>query len=320
MTPAIERLGLRPRFPSVKSYLKSYFLGLENWESRDLVELQKYSSGELTESRSEAEGQVLVVPFNTGSAANTLSRVSVAYRWLAIHAMLGAQDGASTLWARGVAYKHWSQRLNVRFHSHVLVLFERGERPRKLQSLFLDQLGVSIANCLALGWTEWAIDLTRRAHWGLDHDEFNDGGDRAHRRTQHFILRLIGRWQDWPERNGPSCAFDEPLFNALLDHWVTPNADDLAPLLLAACDRHTHQARPDTNKAYFDMRHSGMDYDPFEVLAVMKLRELHGLPNPVLDHVLMNTPLGRLPAPTAPYSDELLDGVLARARREFPDL
>jgi hypothetical protein len=34
----------------------------------------------------------------------------------------------------------------------------------------------------------------------------------------------------------------------------------------------------------------------------------------------MATPLGQLQAPSPPWQDELLDGVVARARREFSDL
>lgn len=320
MISSVQKSGMRPQFPSVRTYLKNFLLGLEDWESRDLIELQKYASGEMIEIRLEAEGQVLVLPFNIGAVASRMSRVSVAYRWMAVQAMLGEHEGATVLWMRSVAYKYWKSRIEIRFHTHALAQFKQGERPQKLKMLLLHQFGAVIANCLSLGWTDWAIDLTKKARWGLDNELFNDGDDESHRRTHHFILRLVGRWQDWPEREEPSCAFDEPLFNVLLDGWATLSPDEIAPLLIAACDRHTYQARPDSNKACFDMPYSGLEYDPFEVLAVMKLRELHGLPNPVLDHVLMNTPLGRLPSSTAPYTDKLLDGVLAQARCEFFDL
>jgi hypothetical protein len=51
----------------------------------------------------------------------------------------------------------------------------------------------------------------------------------------------------------------------------------------------------------------------------MKLRQLEGLQNPVIDHVLMETPLGKLPPPVPAFSDSLLDGVLARVRLTRPD-
>jgi len=69
----------------------------------------------------------------------------------------------------------------------------------------------------------------------------------------------------------------------------------------------------------YDIHNDGFWYDPFEVLAVMKLRQLHGLENPVLEHLLLDTPLGKLPAPVPPYSEPLLDEVLARVRLTHTD-
>ena len=78
-------------------------------------------------------------------------------------------------------------------------------------------------------------------------------------------------------------------------------------------DRHTHQAvKKDAD--------SGATYYPFETLAVLRLRVLHGLKNPPLDHTLISTPLGALPEVTEPYTDELLENVLKQARLEFHDL
>ncbi len=45
-----------------------------------------------------------------------------------------------------------------------------------------------------------------------------------------------------------------------------------------------------------------------------------GLTNPQLDPPLMATSLGSLPPVAEPYSDELLEAVLAQARKEFADV
>jgi hypothetical protein len=128
--------------------------------------------------------------------------------------------------------------------------------------------------------------------------------------TQYFLLRLIADSQGKP-RTGDG----EPLFAALLAHWQTPDADALAPLLLAACDRHTHQAAKTDGPLK-----SQHIYYPFEALAVLRLRLLRGLTNPPLEHPLMSTPLGALPEVTKFYTDELLEGVVKQARVEFQDL
>jgi hypothetical protein len=59
---------------------------------------------------------------------------------------------------------------------------------------------------------------------------------------------------------------------------------------------------------------------PFEILAVLCVREILGLPNPALDHPLMAAAFGTLPGPSEPYRDALLDGVIRQARAEFAEL
>jgi hypothetical protein len=136
----------------------------------------------------------------------------------------------------------------------------------------------------------------------LDNDGFFDGGDEPHRRTQHFLLRLVGNWQGWTERSGPRCAFDNPLSNSLIEQWSSPDPEHVIPLLLAACDRHTHEARPDINSHWFDLPWRDAWYVPFEVLAFLKLRQINGIVNPeplTLDHPLMKMRLGQPPVQRA---------------------
>jgi hypothetical protein len=89
----------------------------------------------------------------------------------------------------------------------------------------------------------------------------------------------------------------------------------LAPLLLAVCDRHTHQVAKTDGP--LNLQHT---HYPFEVLAVLRLQLLRGLKNPSLEHLLTSTPLGALPEVTEFYTDELLEGVVKQARLEFQDL
>ena len=60
--------------------------------------------------------------------------------------------------------------------------------------------------------------------------------------------------------------------------------------------------------------------DPFEIHAVLRLRETLGLANPSLDQILMKGPLGTLPATTGPCRSDLLDGVVAQLRKFYPEL
>jgi len=164
-------------------------------------------------------------------------------------------------------------------------------------------------DCLVLGWEKQALGLYQQAHSLIAENRFNNVSEKNNP-SAYFLLRLIADWQGQP-RNGDG----EPLFAALLAHWQTPDADALAPLLVALCDRHTHVAAKSDGPL-----HLHDTYYPFEVLAVFRLRQLRGLANPVLDHPLMSTPLGELPKVTEFYSDELLEGVVQRARLEYEDL
>jgi hypothetical protein len=194
---------------------------------------------------------------------------------------------------RSVAYDYWSCRMAA--HSG------------GPYDYWFDNVVGTATDCLVLGWEKEAVSLFQQVREHLGQNRFRVFNEDNHA-TQYFLLRLVFDWQGWPRQSD-----GEPLFAALLAHWRTPDADALAPLLLAVCDRHTHQAvKKDAD--------SGATYYPVETLAVLRLRVLHGFKNPPLDHPLMSTPLGALPEVTEPYTDELLKNVLRRARLEFQDL
>jgi hypothetical protein len=195
---------------------------------------------------------------------------------------------------RSVAYDYWSCRMAA--HSG------------GPYDYWLDNIVGTATDCLVLGWEKESVSLFQQVREHLKQNRFSGSLNDKKHATQYLLLRLVFDWQGWPRQSD-----GEPLFAALLAHWRTPDADALAPLLLAVCDRHTHQAvKNDAD--------SGATYYPFETLAVLRLRVLHGLKNPPLDHTLISTPLGALPEATEPYTDELLENVLKQARLEFQDL
>ncbi len=307
--PLIERPGVRAQFKPVRTYLK--LLAKEKSAPEMLDKLHQYASDE--------DAQKL----GTECFLGDLMRATWALRRAAMQAALGGkEENWQAEWQRAIVYQYWMLYVNKKHFE--LAFADMGNDPRWASTLAgskvdMTSLAVGVADCLIQGWQEWALDLSRLAVWVIEHDAGFDMSQSYHRRTQYFIFRLMCDWQGWPPFKAPKCAFDEPLFNALIAHWRTPDPNDIAPLLLAACDRHTHQCRYGGEKDY-DFEFPADWYDPVEALVVMKLREMHGLENPVLDHVLMNTPLGRLPeASSPPPCDELLERILARMRKEYPD-
>lgn len=303
--PNIEPMGVRPQFKRIKPYLKSYTRGFDEPEYQGkLANLQRYAVEGPGFVYDENEGDPL--EFGFGDATREMAGAHWVMRWFAVQEALGGGAHWYTQWQRSAAYGCWAYRMQ----------FAQEGAVRSLKNIVYN-----VADCLILGWQDWAIDLARRVYRGLDQESFFfDDDEQIHPRTQAFVLRLIADWQGWPRRDWQKWVFDEPIFNALIEHWRTPDPNALQPLLIAACDRHTHESKPGGSASGDDISNDAFWYDPFEVLAVMKLRQLQGLQNPVLDHMLMNTVLGKLPEPVVPYSDALLEGVIARARLTYPDL
>lgn len=214
-----------------------------------------------------------------------------------------AQIGADwrPAWHRAVAYCYWACQM----------------RTISRKGIFDYTVG-TVGNCLALGWHDWALSLAKRAKESIGRDFFSSVEDK--KRTHFFLLRLIDDWQGDPEHNYPPAAYDDPLLTALLEQWRTPDPASIAPLLLAACDRHTHHAKFTSEKSDPDFSWHTWWYDPFEIVSVLYLRKLQGLDNPVLDHPLLATQIGMLPDIVPKYSDALLEAVINQACKERPEL
>lgn len=314
------RPSSKSSFPGVKAYLKSFVLGVENWETEDLPRLQRFSREGSFDFRysPEFEGQ----PYNAANAAGDLTGVSNALRWQAIQGALSGEKDWLDSWSRATAYGYWGVRLEL-FTQHRVYDddYRNGRRPQYMPLASFHGAVFNAANALNLGWFDQAFELVRRCRATLDIEGFFDGDDVAHRRTDHFVVRLVSDDRGWPERASPRCAFDEPVFEELIARWQQPEASTLVPLLLAVCERHAREAKVDSAKEWHDLPRIDEWYVPFEVLSVLRLRERRGLANPrpeEFDHPLLHTPLGVLPPVMPFYEDDLLQGVMDQVRREWP--
>jgi hypothetical protein len=316
--PSVAAPGLHPGFPKIKSFLKAYENGL--------VDL---TAEQFRMSRFASEGFGFTFKYDVTDVDRTyaishaeqdLVRLANGERWHAVHAALEGKDWKER-WGRTVAYTYWSGMLKL-IQAEYLSTFPRFDSMKSgLWAKAVYELGIPLGECLAQGWLDWTVSGAERVYaaFKLAHG-FNGDYQRNHPRTQYFVVRLIGDWLGWAQPEGPAYASDAPIFNTLVDHWRTSDPTHIAPWLLAACDRHTHESRIDTGKNKYDLPRHGYWYDPFEILAVLRLRAMNGLENPALPHRLMETPLGQLPEPSQPYMDDLLKGVIEQARKVFPDL
>ena len=92
---------------------------------------------------------------------------------------------------------------------------------------------------------------------------------------------------------------------------------DFTRTALAACDLHTQIAMSGNFDSDID---TGWWFDPFEILLLLWLRRERNLANPVLDHPLMNTPLGKLPERAPLFAEPVLDSLTARLQSDIPTL
>jgi hypothetical protein len=137
-----------------------------------------------------------------------------------------------------------------------------------------------------------------------------------------FCLRLFADYQETKVERWPKHPFPAPEYDAVLAHWRDPEPAELADILLAVCDRHTHECfkwsdKPDKHGDFVNDVYWGW---PIEVHMVFRLREGLGLPIPLVDHPLMNTPLGVFHPPVPVPSDALLDAITANAVQQYPHL
>jgi hypothetical protein len=165
---------------------------------------------------------------------------------------------------------------------------------------------------MAMGFREHALRLVRL--YVLAH-RLECFAHPLHMPAMQAILRIFTDYLGEPEIALKGEALTHPIYNALARHWRHPEAEPLVPLLLAVCDEHTR--RTTRGRKY----ETPVDFEffartPVEILLVFKLREELGLPNPKLDHPLMNTLLGVLPQEIPFEFDELLAPVVKRMRQD----
>jgi hypothetical protein len=218
---------------------------------------------------------------------------------------------------KAVGYQIFGDQLKFFWHRQFRLLFPDHARP--LRTMNWSVMTETMAMAIVLGLEDEGIYQGYLTYASLRQMyQLQEAYELQHRRAHAFMLRLFSAWQGNVDHVWPAYAYDEPVYEGILERWRDPSPAELAPWLLAACDRHTHQAQPDTEKAFFDF--SSLTLVPLEILFLFRLRQLLGLSNPVLDHPLMETPFDQLPEVQSPYKpDELMLGTLARVREDWPE-
>lgn len=308
-----ERPGVNPKWPSYKSVCARVARGPHADDTFYVNAIREYVT------REDARPTDPMMAPNKDNATDTTPEIMVRGR---LHKIL-ATAPSNPEWLQELA--HWMRYYQMGiwqlyFWAHQYDQFTGTHIRQENYSL---QTATNMMGAMSiLGWKDAVIHqgylthaaLNRRHQLVIEYEE-------EHRRAHAFMLRVFADWVGDVSHQWPAYAYDEPIYEALLANWRTPNPEDLLPGLLAACDRHTWQTGKDSQKHSYDFNQDWhMERVPVEILYLLRLREWEGLPNPQqIDHPLMAAPFDQLPPEQpVPEFDELMQGVLNRAREDWP--
>nr|WP_241088880.1 hypothetical protein [Pseudomonas viridiflava] len=308
-----ERMGVNPRWPSYKSVLARIARGPYVEDAFYVNAIREYVTRE-----DARPTEPMMVP-NKNNATDSIPEQMARVRLYKVLAT--APDNPQ--WLQELA--HWMRYYQVGvwqlfFWAHQYDQFHNNHIRQENYSI---QTGTNMMAAMAiLGWKDAVIHQGYLTHAALNRKhQLVIEYEEQHRRAQAFMLRVFADWVGDVSHPWPAYAYDEPVYEALLANWRTANPDDLLPCLLAACDRHTWQTGKDSQKNSFDFNQvCRMERVPLEILYILRLRQWEGLPNPQqIDHPLMAAPFDQLPPEQpVPEFDELMQGVLKRAREDWP--
>ena len=141
-----------------------------------------------------------------------------------------------------------------------------------------------------------------------------------------FGLSIIGDWLGQPLDLEKHALPRDLAWGQLVANWRNPDPDVLLSALLLACDTHVQRialTERESDSGKFEFSSEFLAVHPTEILAVLRLRDLLGLPNPKeIDHPLMKTPYAAITCLPGAVTerDELLEQFLAVVRQRDPQV
>ena len=197
----------------------------------------------------------------------------------------------------------------------------------------LDGLTDLMFGTIALGRPDVAKGLYQAALGGIEGGYgVRDGHDLPIGTTLRYAafgLSIISNWLGQPLDLDKHALPRDPAWGPLVSQWREPDPNRFLPALLTACDVHVDRIavtyrEHETIAEQFEFATPLLAVHPTEILAVLRLRDLLGLPNPTqIDHPLMQTPYAQITCTpeflaSQGQRDELLERFLETVRRRDP--
>lgn len=212
-----------------------------------------------------------------------------------------------------VYYKNWA----IRTAAALIDVY-----PKNPLFILFSHVGACIAAPLLLDWPELTETNLEILTCGL-RTALIGGRPTDYLRHPWFLLHLLHDWQGRPLDIPPGPrVYPQDLgpYEEVLQHWKSPDSSVVDHLVDVMADFHVRESR-EPNRDIPEFEWQSWWLTPFEIHAVLRLRQWLGLPNPeTYRHPLMNQPLGSLP-PSGPIpEDPLLTHALKRFKERFPAL
>lgn len=313
----MKRLGIYEHWPSrqdlVSSYLKLKADMSPSW-STDLSTLRVYSEGGNSFKSLDADMRTVVVaePPLARHVMTSLSRFSGQALTNAVIEYLTDDNSANWLdpYTSATSYRYHSLLIQLQVHIGVPSL---------------NQLMVTVSQCVLLGWLEEAKLLTSHTIVLYRQKQFFDVAGPFSQPLLHWFTRICfayhglefnewgnGRVRSADDPYKPGECLGEPVLNKLLENWKVRDLTQLQDELVWVCDYYTYRASEEGMEFHNEPFNS---YFPLLIFAWFRLRASLGLENPKIDHPLMQTQPA-LPAPKSLVKDDLLEAVLHRLQKE----
>ncbi|WP_260627367.1 hypothetical protein [Pseudomonas protegens] len=194
----------------------------------------------------------------------------------------------------------------------------------------LDSVTHLMLGAIAMGQSEFVQPVHKILFAGIEGGYgIRDGHDLPLGTTLRYAafgLSIIGDWLGQPLDLEKHALPRDLAWGQLVANWRNPDPDVLLPALLLACDTHVERialTERESDSGKFEFSSEFLAVHPTEILAVLRLRDLLGLPNPKeIDHPLMKTPYAAITCLPGAVTerDELLEQFLAVVRQRDPQV
>lgn len=219
-----------------------------------------------------------------------LGSLSFLSGWYASNGVLDVLAGKSNehlfnaFWCK---YLHnLIMQLSFREEQDKKSIFSKRPNPR----IDFHEQGMLLAEAFALGLITEAEEIGRNSLIGIKDGYFYGIGCT---RLTPFVLRSYAKWKSI------SFPFDETIFveaeayQELLSN-LSEESEKIKENIVDACEFRITRSRDLIDRENYEFSEHPYRLYPIEILMFLRIRQIMGLPNPEVDHPLLNSPLGKI--------------------------